>query len=525
MIKTWPQTVREAVYADLRELWERREFPADWTLRWLAPIPKVPDPTLNDLRPLSLLEALRKTWCSIFVRRIQNFWRDSGCLHKSQHGGVKDRGTESAVLEMINTLETAHENRSTLALSSWDMKRAFDSVSRPLIRWSLSRLGIPEDLTDYLIRLESNGTTVLRSPKALEAQRRDGNLLALGFHAERGTGQGDFCSSPIWSATFDPLLCALDEDQNDPLWASGKDGNPFPIKSMGYADDLFTPKASPEALQRQADIVSAYRIVTNITLSVEKFRAFLVKWGNGFRTTESTVLIHTRGWTAIPMQLATQGTLKHLCVLWDMDLSNVTQYEHLVTYLRQSTAHLAARMASVETKLLTLNRCIIPKVLYPLKFMPWSIERYTEIQKTVDAAIKRITKNGRQFPTDLLYVKAGLGQADLTYLVQKAKMATATRLLMQPTSKHVVESLLTRAFRYAGQPTIPNVRHRLRELNWMGHTWYRSVIEWNALNDVQPELIGHSVDCAHLSPFDAIAAQGRSLAPHEVREIQELGIG
>jgi hypothetical protein len=109
MIKTWPQEVREAVYNDLRDLWERREFPDDWTWRWLAPIPKVPDPSLNHLCPLSLLEALRKTWCSIFVRRIQHYWRNEGCLNDSQHGGVKGRGTGSAVLEMINALETAHD--------------------------------------------------------------------------------------------------------------------------------------------------------------------------------------------------------------------------------------------------------------------------------------------------------------------------------------------------------------------------------------------------------------------------------
>jgi hypothetical protein len=89
--------------------------------------------------------------------------------------------------------------------------------------------------------------------------------------------------------------------------------------------------------------------------------------------------------------------------------------------------------------------------------MPWSVERYLGIQKILDTAYKRASKNGRQFPTALLYIKDGLGQQDLRYLVQKTKMAMATRLLLHPDSKHVVESLIARSFRYAGKPKIPNI--------------------------------------------------------------------
>ena len=45
----------------------------------------------------------------------------------------KGKGTESAVLEFAITLETAKELNSEIYISSWDIRRAFDSVDRRLL--------------------------------------------------------------------------------------------------------------------------------------------------------------------------------------------------------------------------------------------------------------------------------------------------------------------------------------------------------------------------------------------------------
>jgi hypothetical protein len=58
-------------------------------------IPKKESPSLNDLRPLMLVEALRKIWTSIFVRRIQGFWGDNPGITEGQHGFLKGRGTDN----------------------------------------------------------------------------------------------------------------------------------------------------------------------------------------------------------------------------------------------------------------------------------------------------------------------------------------------------------------------------------------------------------------------------------------------
>jgi hypothetical protein len=62
MIKAWTDEVVGRVYNDIKAIWTRGDAPTDWGLCWLVPIPKKPDPSLNDLRPLCILEALRKAW-------------------------------------------------------------------------------------------------------------------------------------------------------------------------------------------------------------------------------------------------------------------------------------------------------------------------------------------------------------------------------------------------------------------------------------------------------------------------------
>jgi hypothetical protein len=135
-------------------MWARKEIPDHWRWRWLVPIPKVPNPTLADLRPLSLIEPLRKVWTSIFVYRVQNFWAEHPRSLDGQHGFLKGRGTDTAVTSMINALETAREWKSNMYLSSWDMKRAFDSLPKPLLVFAWIRLGVPEVLAEYLVDMD-----------------------------------------------------------------------------------------------------------------------------------------------------------------------------------------------------------------------------------------------------------------------------------------------------------------------------------------------------------------------------------
>ena len=132
---------------------------------------------------------------------MQSFPERNHVLHPSQHGASKGVGTDTAVPIFVNALETAREWGSSIYISSWDVKRAFDSISREYQIAALVRVGIPVATAEYLINLDGGGEIAVRSPLnetnnlstgGWENIRDDGYL----FTAERGTGQGDPLSPP-----------------------------------------------------------------------------------------------------------------------------------------------------------------------------------------------------------------------------------------------------------------------------------------------------------------------------------------
>ena len=288
MMRTWTEPIIDAAYRGIASYWTSDTFPPDWTWKWLAPIPKKPQPHLDDLRPLSLLEPLRKVWMSIVVRKIWTSWLRSGVVNPSQHGSVPGRGTATAIVELINALETAKETRSTLLLTSWDIKRAFDSVSQPLIQWSLQRLGVPPPLAAIIVALDASGGSVVRTPFAIAEHRKGTPLADLSFSPERGIAQGDVSSSLIWVAVFDIILDALHLAEPGTFLTKDRNGNVKTTRDIAYADDLLSLQAHLRGLQAKADMMSAVCIILGFTLAIAKFRAMKYIWGNEYCSSPTT---------------------------------------------------------------------------------------------------------------------------------------------------------------------------------------------------------------------------------------------
>ena len=110
MVKLWSFAVKKRIYDCLCDRWSRRETSPGWELRWLAPIPKVQDPTLDDLRPLMLVEVMRKIWVGLIMEKIRRFWAKWELIDENQHGFIGGKGTHTAMPHIINCMETVvHE--------------------------------------------------------------------------------------------------------------------------------------------------------------------------------------------------------------------------------------------------------------------------------------------------------------------------------------------------------------------------------------------------------------------------------
>jgi len=138
---------------------------------------------------------------------------------------MSEKGTDTAVTIVLNALETAKEWRSSIYVSSWDIRRAFDSLSRPYQIACLMRVGVDEDVARYLVEMDGGGRIAIKSPINERANlRKDWDEVeeeGFVFTAERGTGQGDPISPLIFLCCIDPLLVALEAVKEGDFITSG----------------------------------------------------------------------------------------------------------------------------------------------------------------------------------------------------------------------------------------------------------------------------------------------------------------
>ena len=129
---------------------------------------------VGDLRPIILVEALRKIWSKRVLRKLQAVWRKHDILNSSQHGYSAHRGTYTAMLQHLNLVEDVIEYGLPLHSETWDMHKAFDSVFKNLMRMAWHRAGVPLDIAQWLTEIDINGVTVIISNHALNTWVRQG---------------------------------------------------------------------------------------------------------------------------------------------------------------------------------------------------------------------------------------------------------------------------------------------------------------------------------------------------------------
>jgi len=351
LMSLWPVETAQRVHGLLCAVWTNKSTPSFWKWRWLVPIPKKADNnTLINLRPISLIEASRKLWIGVFVDKIKAFWASTGILCPSQHAYLSNKSTEGALLQFRNTMEETEECATNHYLSSWDIKRAFDRVPKNILTMSWTRLGVPQTVAEYMVGLDTLGTTVIRTPYTERRYRLKGlNTFTTrtpqtpSFKAEVGTGQGDVGSPLNWIAFFDILLCALDSDKRDRPLLRAKGKLHF-SRDTGYADDLVSVMTTLAGLQRTADTVSAFAIMFGLDIAVTKLRACKVEWGHEHSqsTDDDTLTVHFFGWKpgeAAQVALSTSRTkrqggtaeaLKYLGVLFDFSNDDSSSFKALV---------------------------------------------------------------------------------------------------------------------------------------------------------------------------------------------------
>jgi hypothetical protein len=164
------------------------------------------------------------------------------------------------------------------------------------------------------------------------------------------------------------------------------------MKWHTYADDLLSFQTQIEGLQAKADMMAGLCACLG----------FQVSSGHSYSHGVRILSKSTSKYETVNGRRHT-GHLKHLGVIWDTDIRNPTHREIIRQTVTEGCNHIVARRASMESKILAMQRSLFAKVAYPAKFMAWTCAEYEVIDRVISAALRKITRNMQTFPEALLY--------------------------------------------------------------------------------------------------------------------------
>ncbi|KFM71285.1 Hypothetical protein in type-1 retrotransposable element R1DM, partial [Stegodyphus mimosarum] len=176
-------------------------FPTQWKKAWVVLIPKTLDvrtPHLDNIICISLLPTLGKCLETLFINRVNWFWRQKSFYSDSQFGFTPRKSTKDALLRLNNILQYGKQMKLTSVLIFLDFEGAFDNAWWPSILKILKDAGIPHNIYSLLKSFLSGRTAEL----LLRSERRVYSL-------EKGCPQGSVSGPTLWNIMND-LLSHLD---------------------------------------------------------------------------------------------------------------------------------------------------------------------------------------------------------------------------------------------------------------------------------------------------------------------------
>uniref|UniRef100_A0A8C6LAH3 Reverse transcriptase domain-containing protein n=1 Tax=Nothobranchius furzeri TaxID=105023 RepID=A0A8C6LAH3_NOTFU len=353
-------------------------FPERMKVAKVIPIYKAGDKhDFSNYRPISILSQFSKILETIFHKRLYDFIEHHDILSEQQYGFRRDRTTSLAIVDLVEKISDAIDNKQYAVGVFLDLTKAFDTVNHDLLIKKLCRYGIRGVAYDWIKSYLENRL------QYVHINNTDSQLLTVTTGIPQGSVLG-----PLLFILYINDICLVSKTLHFILFADD-------TNVLSFGKDLITLM---DKVEKELNALKCWFNLNKLTLNLNKTK-FII-FTNRAITVDTNLKINNT-------EIERANEIKFLGVTIEKKLSWKPHIDSIKAKLSKSLAVLYKVKEFLDEKALYLLYCslFLPYFMYCVEVWGNTYETHLKplfiIQKR---AIRLVNKAACREHTHLLFI-------------------------------------------------------------------------------------------------------------------------
>src|SRR5204863_157997 len=237
------------------------------------PIPKPQEweAQLQNTRPITLLETMRKCFVKVLNNRLSSILTSHQVLQGGNYAGLPGGSCQIPIHTLDTLIKDANDNKKSLWILSQDISKAFDSIDLNMLQLAMQRLKFPALFIQLILSLFTNRYNRIVTCHGTTDR----------YRVKIGIDQGEVISPLLWVIYLDPLLTELRASASAPYTYSSTsltsvyprkfDESSYNFTNLTFMDDSTLIASSKEGLESLLTVTEEFYYLNNTSANHSKY--------------------------------------------------------------------------------------------------------------------------------------------------------------------------------------------------------------------------------------------------------------